>query len=83
MFWYVKESIAFCPVGNFSKLKIFLHWKFFYRGKKSRRLPMFKKNNRHESKTIRPIRLFCNSYIEPYHNPQLDSVKIQKRVELR
>ncbi len=25
--------------------------------------------------------LFCNSYLEPYRNPQLDSVEIQKRVK--
>jgi hypothetical protein len=35
----------------------------------------------HLPKTIRPNRLFCNSYIEPYCNPQLEQVKIQKRVE--
>ncbi len=28
MFSYVKEGIAFCLVGNFSKLKIFLRWNF-------------------------------------------------------
>ena len=28
-----------------------------------------------------PTDSFCNSYVEPYCNPQLDSVEIQKRVE--
>ncbi len=35
----------------------------------------------HLPKTIRPNRLFCNSYIEPYCDPQLEQVEIQKRVE--
>ncbi len=35
----------------------------------------------HLPKTIRPNRLLCNSYVEPYRNPQLEQVKIQKRVE--
>ncbi len=35
----------------------------------------------HLPKTIRPNRLFYNSYVEPYPNPQLEQVKIQKRVE--
>jgi hypothetical protein len=35
----------------------------------------------HLPKTIRPNRLFCNSYVEPYCNPQLEQVEIQKCVE--
>ena len=35
----------------------------------------------HLPKTIRPNRLFCYSYVEPYCNPQLEQVEIQKSVE--
>ncbi len=35
----------------------------------------------HLPKTIRPNKLFFNSYVEPYCNPQLEHVEIQKRIE--
>jgi hypothetical protein len=66
----------FSEVENTSRLENFLTWKIF------QRINYFQKNDQHKSKTIRPNRLFCNSYVEPYCNPQLDSVEIQKRVEL-
>ncbi len=63
-------------VENISPLEIILTWKIFQPN------TYVQKKNHHKSKTIRPNKLFCNSNVEPYRNPQLDSVEIQKRVEL-